>query len=333
MGAESRVIGLTASLVPGNLTSNGKLLALASHAHVAILAENKAGAAVATLDALNDATVMQCSWCQFGDGASYLVLALRTGVQVWGADGKRMFLWQPLPPLIAKEAAAAAPDPDQHAIGIASLTTSSATFLCVGTSVGTVLVFSHDVAQLKFTHTKSVRTGPAEQAEPPVTALATSSLADGAALLARADSTGGVQLWTTKNGSTFDMGKRLAADGLCCTGLCAREHILAASYSNGELRLYSATSGSMLLQVAAHARWITALTLHPSAWLIAAASEDAHVSIWAVSVAGEDISAKNLAFWGVPDAHLCGVAFHGEGGKSVSAAAYDSNVLTTWALP
>ncbi|KAJ1641381.1 hypothetical protein T492DRAFT_919210 [Pavlovales sp. CCMP2436] len=52
-----------------------------------------------------------------------------------------------------------------------------------------------------------------------------------------------------------------------------------------------------LVQVAAHARWITALTLHPSAWLIAAASEDAHVSIWAVSVAGEDISAKNVGFF------------------------------------
>lgn len=330
---------LSASLVANNLASNGKLLAYVSQARVPILAEEHlTSAPVATLQAPNDVPVMQCAWCQFGQGPSYLVLAMRTGVQVWGADGKRMFLWAPLAPLIAKEAAAGPPDPDQHAVGIASFSVNGAHRLCVGTSVGTVLVFGHDTAQVKFAHAHSVRAKPVDVAEPAVTALAAAPSPNhqSRVLLARADGSGAVQLWTTSDGQAFEPGPRLSADGLSCTGVCVRDDVVACAFSNGELRLHAGDSGALLAQVAAHARAINALSLHPTRWQLAAAAEDTYVSVWAITLTGADsseVAVRNAAMWSVPDAHLCGVAFHGDGGKRVSASAYDSTVLTTWTLP
>ncbi|KAG8461699.1 hypothetical protein KFE25_001317 [Diacronema lutheri] len=335
----TRQIDVSASMLPNNLASNGKLLAFASLSRVPIITEEHATpATIATIDAPNGTLVMQCGWCTFGQGPSFLVLALKTGVQVWGAEGKRMLLWAPLPALIAKEVAAAPPDPDQHAMGIAALSTGGAYRLCVGTSVGTVLVFSHDALQTTFAHALSVRAKPVEQPEPAVTALAAAPLASGSgALLARADGTGAVQLWTTADGHAFERGRRLAADGLSCTGVCARADVVLCAFSNGELRGYGAHSGHTLVAIAAHARAINALALHPTLWLLAAAAEDTYVSVWSIALPGAggsgEMGVKNVAFWGVADAHLCGVAFHGEGGKRVSASAYDSTALTTWTLP
>lgn len=333
--AATRTIKLSASLVANNLTSNGKLLALASKSRVPVFTEDHAVSPTLVTLGTSKALVMQCAWCKLGQETWYLVLALTTGVQVWDADGKRMFLWAPLLPLVAEEVASGAPDPDQHAVGIASFGVGGAHRLCVGTSYGTVLVFAHDLAQVTFEPAQSLRTRPAAEAEPAVTALGAACSAGGqAAVLARADCSGAVQLWTTADGRAFAPGPRLTADGLSCTGVCVRDGLVFSAYSNGELRAHAASSGAMLAQVEAHARAINALSLHPSEWMLAAASEDTYVSLWSFSVAAGCVTAvRNAAFWDVPDAHLCGVAFHGEGGRRVTASAYDSAQLTTWTVP
>jgi hypothetical protein len=329
---------LTASFQLNNLTSNGKHLALASRWRVPILHLGVvASSTLAIVDAPGESIVMQCAWCSWAGGPSFLVLALKAGVQIWSADGKRVVLWSPLEPMIARELSTRPADPEKHAVGITALTAGGAHCLCVGTSVGSVLVFAHDPAMVSFTLAPSLQCGDADSlaADVAVTALAASTLADGRALLARADIAGAVQLWTTADAQAFVLGERLSgAAGASCTGVCARGHVVAAAYSNGEICLHSALTGRKLASVAAHARWINALAIHPTAFTLAAASDDGCVSIWTVAVRGDDdVVLSNYACWGVPDAQLCGVAFHGSDGKSVVASAYDSSGLTMWVLP
>lgn len=328
----------TASFQLNNLTSNGKHLAFASRSRVPILSSGDAHpTTAAVVDAPNESMVMQCAWCSWAGGPAFLVLALKAGVQVWSADAKRIVLWAPLEPLVAREASARPADPEQHALGIAALSAGGAHCLCVGTSVGSVLVFAHNPAMPSFTSAASLRCGDVDNlaSDVAVVALAASTLADGRSLLARADLAGAVQLWTTADAHSFGQGQRfVGADGASCTGVCARAHVVATAYSNGELCLHSALSGGKLASVGAHARWINALSIHPTAFMLAAASDDGHVSVWSVALrAADDVAVSNVACWGVPDAQLCGVAFHGADGKSVVASAYDSAGLTTWALP
>mmetsp|Transcript_2441 Transcript_2441/g.7161 ORF Transcript_2441/g.7161 Transcript_2441/m.7161 type:complete len:331 (+) Transcript_2441:64-1056(+) len=329
--ATTRQIDATASLGLNNLSAHGSMLALASKHRVPIVnAETATSSTVATIISKDEAAVVQCKWCTFDEGTAYLVLALKTGVQVWSADGKRMYLWAPL--VQVKDLGTAPFDPDMHCSGIAAFSIAGKDCLCVGTSTGVVLIFHHEGAQSAFTMVHSLRAKAAGETEPCVSAL--DALArDGSVQLARADDAGTIQLWRSVDGQNFDLGAAIAAEGLACTGVCLRGNLVASAYSNGEIRVHSSHSGTLLASAAAHARWINALALHPSEMVLATASEDTHVSVWALEEAGESATLSKVAYWSAPDALFCGVAFHGPGGNTVTASAYDSATLMSWMLP
>lgn len=71
-----------------------------------------------------------------------------------------------------------------------------------------------------------------------------------------------------------------------CTSIKLHEGLLVAAYGSAHLRLFSLVSAppSLLCEVAAHARWITALDLapHSSPLLILSAAEDSFVRVWEV---------------------------------------------------
>lgn len=318
-----------------NLSSSGALLAFASQSKAKVVNSKLSGSSanVGTVATEDGALVMQSKWCVFEGGAPYLALALKTGLQVWSADAKRMFLWAPLPTLVAKAPAEIAAH-DAYTTGLCSFTAGGVDCLCVGTSIGAVVVFHHDRSQGKFTLAQTLRTKPPAEHEPPVVELSTGPRSAGGVLVARADSAGAVQLWSTSDGNTFLAGRRIVVDELACTSVVVSRGLVVSSYSNGELYVHHAESGAKLAKVAAHARWINALAVHPSKPLVAAASEDTFVSVWSIAEDGDSAEVKNVCFWQVQDAILCGVAFHGENGApSVAASAYDSNALHLFSLP
>lgn len=102
--------------------------------------------------------------------------------------------------------------------------------------------------------------------------------------------------------------------------------------------------GGLRCEIAAHARWASALDLHPSRDLMASVSEDCSIAAWKLPITpgsgaaegggarrGADCSAPapvlSAAALGRP---LAGVAFCGEGCGDVAAAAYDGDDLLIW---
>lgn len=98
-----------------------------------------------------------------------------------------------------------------------------------------------------------------------------------------------------------------AATGVPCTaaafvaGLSRGAHV-AAAYASGHVRVLALATNSVVAEIAAHSRAVTALACAPRRALVLSAAEDAWVRAWALApLAGADPRAP-------PDAHRIDVA-------------------------
>ena len=116
-----------------------------------------------------------------------------------------------------------------------------------------------------------------------------------------------------------------------CTVLRMRGTYLFAGYASGHIRIFDLVSCTQTVQIAAHARWINALEVHPNGALFASASEDTTVALW--EFVGDGHNARHVASIPVQDALLTGVAFCGGADRScVCANAYDQPAVHAWKL-
>jgi hypothetical protein len=111
--------------------------------------------------------------------------------------------------------------------------------------------------------------------------------------------------------------------------------------------------GRLRCEIVAHARWLSALSLHPSRDLLASVAEDGSFAVWHLplaltqhdycgtsgtsggpkgsTAAGAEAAAPAPALSGsVLGAALTGVAFAGDGGADVAAVGYDCEELLVW---
>lgn len=75
-----------------------------------------------------------------------------------------------------------------------------------------------------------------------------------------------------------------------CTSLGLWEGMVVAAYGSGHIRLFSTVEPSLLCEVAAHARWITALDVASSANLFLSVSEDSFVRVWEIDCGDRVVS-------------------------------------------
>lgn len=65
--------------------------------------------------------------------------------------------------------------------------------------------------------------------------------------------------------------------------MCLWNSIIIAAYGSGHIRLFTLTASSnplLLVEVAAHARWITAIDVATDEGTILSVSEDSFVKVW-----------------------------------------------------
>merc|ERR1711988_557874 len=105
--------------------------------------------------------------------------------------------------------------------------------------------------------------------------------------------------------------------------------MLLSAYSSGHVRIHDIKSGSLAVQIQAHARFVTAIALHPTKDLFATAAEDTCFSVWTLP-AGPNNQVKHVTTIPVADSMLCGVAFCGEGNDNIAVTAYDSDHIYIW---
>ena len=250
-----------------------------------------------------------------GAGPEYLVICSNLGAQLWSADGERMEWFHQLTDLLED---LSDPTDLQHHFLRASCGLQSVTGLsCValGSSVGTVYILNTagDVLHRLSTQSSS----------------AVSALAASGQFLFCANDNGDVLGYRV--GSGFETLLRCPGRGDACTALCCRGGVAVAGFVTGHIRLYRADRGEMCIEVAAHARSLSALALHPSAPYFASVGEDQYLRVWALpdflTPSGSDL---DLAHSSRLEHCLCtGVAWTPSDGRLL-VTSYDSDDLAVF---
>ncbi|XP_075413031.1 WD repeat-containing protein 54 [Tenrec ecaudatus] len=258
---------------------------------------------------VSPAFITQVHWCTL----PFRVLVVLTsfkGIQMYEADGSVMVYWHAL------NSGEASPAPAMFARGIAA----SGQFICVGTWSGRVLVFDIPVKGPNIVLCEEL-TGH----QTPITDIATEAAEaqDCVADMVTADDSGLLCVW--RSGPEFKLLTSIPGFGVPCPSVRLWQGIVAAGYSNGKVHLYEASTGSLHVQISAHARAISALDLAPQVGKLLSAAEDTFVHLWKLSRNTESGSIEVEHCHGecVPDTQVCGARFCDPAGSSFAVTGYD----------
>jgi WD40 repeat protein len=201
---------------------------------------------------------------------------------------------------------------DEESHFMRGITTTSG-MICVGTSVGSVVIFGHtgNADEIALKHT-------AAAGSVPVSALATAG-----AQLVCGDDNGDLSFFDSD--AAFVELHRFPGSAVPITALVASDDIAVAGYSSGHIRIFRTGIWELAAEVTAHARCITGLDMSPSNDLFASCSEDQCLHIWsAPDFKSKSSSDVDLLFSERLENHLCtGLTFL-SGGR-IAVASYDSD--------
>ncbi|XP_063233194.1 WD repeat-containing protein 54-like [Bacillus rossius redtenbacheri] len=253
------------------------------------------------------AEVMQVLWGVLKE-QKVLVVASTLGVQVYlNGDFKSCRYHYALSPANVGDAA----------YFVRGLAIVDCQFLCVGMSGGCLCMLQPreggadpglELLERKAAHGTAV------------TCLAGS---DRGLLLGSADETGAVVLWELAGRRLhrlFDVDH--SGSGFPCTGLKLWGGLVIAAYGSGHVRTFRADSGRCVSEVAAHARWVSALDVATERGYLLTVGEDSFAKVWQIAGSGSKI--RHVWTTHVPDSLLVGGAFLNKCGSVFGVAGYDS---------
>ncbi|XP_072177853.1 WD repeat-containing protein 54-like [Diadema setosum] len=249
-----------------------------------------------------NATILEAKFCEL-PSRTLLVVCCQKGVQIYEPDGSALVFWHALFNSDGN-------DGFLFTRGIASVLDS---FIAVGTSTGSVLVFSIPArgTNVQLSETLSGHSYPI------------SAVAGEGDLMASADDSGCIMVWQA--GPKFYQLTRINGGGATCSSVCLYMNLVIGGYGTGHIRIFDTQKGNLLTEICAHAQWIHAMDLAPSAGLLLSTSEDTTLKVWSLKV--DDNQAKvSLAYQGcITDTQLCGARFIGKEGRSLCVTGYDTN--------
>ena len=155
-----------------------------------------------------------------------------------------------------------------------------------------------------------------------------STLASSSSCLAAGNENGDVYLFDQNAG--FERICKFTGSGFPCTALCIKEDIVLAAYSSGHIRLFRSSLQELAVEVTAHVRTITGLSIHPTLYMAASVSEDQHMHIWTLPDFTSYASAEMdlLCSSHVENRKLTGVAFLND--DQIGVVAYDDDEVTVF---
>ena len=95
-----------------------------------------------------------------------------------------------------------------------------------------------------------------------------------------ADDMGIIVVWALQQDPPVAAAVFTEGQGFPCTCVAVSGDVIVAGFSTGTLRIYRLSALELHMEVAAHSRCITALSVHPSATMMATVSEDTFLHIW-----------------------------------------------------
>lgn len=227
--------------------------------------------------------VHQVSFVTVG-GLTLLAVATRAGFSVWGGEDFGTLIYKRL--LID----CGVPDEVAGAQFTRGLSGSPCSAILCGTSWGEILVsaFKEDVGTLA--KIPSLKGGHKAS----ITSIATCDL-----YIATADDAGIIAQWTISDFSShvaFTKSNMVPfshlnhGGGFPCTSIAIQESILIAGYASGHVRIFRQRGGNgeplkpsfLEAEIAAHARTLTALAIHPTRPTFATVGEDSMLRVWSL---------------------------------------------------
>uniref|UniRef100_A0A7S1G9Z0 WD repeat-containing protein 54 beta-propeller domain-containing protein n=1 Tax=Bicosoecida sp. CB-2014 TaxID=1486930 RepID=A0A7S1G9Z0_9STRA len=302
------------SLLYNNLSTNGEWLAYAHKETVRLFKEaasdGKTDAACEKAPYTDPVSVTQVKWVQV-EGTWFLFICSAQGFQIVDSTGKRSLQFFNM-----ASAAAASDDTVGSCRGVTGVPGSPS--VCVGCYNGQILVWALS-GRSSFTQSQ-VLEGHAD---------AIVSLGASADWMVSGDRGGTVCVWSATaltRHCAFEEG-----GGFPATSVGVKRGVAIAAFASGHVRLFDIAGKRLTTEIAAHARCITALDVHPTRNSFATVGEDAVMNVWALPD-GEDKGSADVTLEicsPVPDRLLAGVAFL-LSEDAVVAATYDTHSLPFW---
>lgn len=155
------------------------------------------------------------------------------------------------------------------------------------------------------------------------------ALSNSKSILAAGNDCGTIFLYNTS--AAFENIRTFEGNGVPCTALAQTEDVVIAAFASGHIRFYRLDVPELSIEVCAHARLITALSLDPSNQLLVSCSQDQYVHVWSIpTFRSKANSTVGCIFTDNLENSLCtGVAFNGE--YKFFVANYDEDELTVYA--
>uniref|UniRef100_V9L5B4 D3Mm3e protein n=1 Tax=Callorhinchus milii TaxID=7868 RepID=V9L5B4_CALMI len=207
--------------------------------------------------AQDTSVIIQASWCVL-PSRILLVLTSQKGIQMYEADGSIMVYWHALH----------TPDtPAEEAVFARGIAACGRHYICVGISSGSILVFDIPVKGTNISVSEVL-----DFHRDPVTDIASEpagSATDAEADVVTADDVGVLCVW--RSGEEFKLIHKISAYGVTCSSVKLWKGIIAAGYGSGQIRVYDAETGTVHVEINAHARWVCALDIASDTGKVSAA--------------------------------------------------------------
>jgi hypothetical protein len=144
-----------------------------------------------------------------------------------------------------------------------------------------------------------------------------------------AHQSGELRYWWAAQGGQYcnDVIIPATASGQAPVHVAALGPRLVVAFGPGTICLIEAASRELQVEITAHARWITAVTVREDIGQIASVGEDTALNVWQVDPASGQIGLAHTSI--VADKLLTGVVFHSAG---CAVTAYDSDELFSVAV-
>lgn len=138
---------------------------------------------------------------------------------------------------------------------------------------------------------------------------------------------GELRVWSVIPGAACTNTAVIPASAQAPVAIASLGARIMVAYGPGTICLYDAATCQIQVEISAHARWITAVSVREDLGQIASVGEDTALNVWQVDPVSGLVSLRQTSI--VSDKLLTGVAFHHAG---VAVTAYDSDELFQVAL-
>ena len=275
-----------------------------------------------------------------GPNETYLVTMTSAGLTICDSRGRGRVLTFDIPPEDAAAAQALGQRPSIRGACCVRTADGSGMHLVAGGSTGAVYVFTYtqDAGGTfeyrgNFKEHSDALIDVSSEADVRGDGGSACGIGESACQMLSADQEGRVVAWLCPDAQSYCPLHIFPATGQPCVGARMRGDTMVSAYLDGMLRVHNLRSAALLCEVKAHARFLNAIAMHPTAFCVATAAQDSSLAVWnfADSADGRDGGVPKLVLsssW--KGGMLCGAAFVGD---RIAVTAYDRAELRLYPLP